>query len=992
VLILRLHDRRLELEPEALRSDGAALPVGPTPARLLFYLASNRDRIVPTEELLREVWDGAHVTPSSVQQAVRTLRSALDGDGSAFIRTVRGLGYQLGPLIEVSEDRSAVHELPLVGRSHQLGRLSDVVESARAGRGRLVLVAGAPGMGKTRLLQELEALAPRRGFWFLCGRCPEQSGAAALWPWEEILRGVVEAERTAVETLPRSDLALLQGAFPALGAEQDASPALDPGSARFRLYEAVRRVLVACARTRPLVVAIDDLHRADETSVHLLEWMASRNASERIVLVAAYRDLPAQQDRVLRSAVASLLRLPGAGLERLADLTREQVEEAARLVLGPSVSAADAEILWRRSAGNPFLLKTLVHHLGRAPGSAHALFPEAEEAVRQHVQEVSPRTQALLRHAAVLGREIDPERLRRLAGATPEQVSAALEEARAAGLVESGPHAVPRFVHALVAEALHESFDVEAKLALHARATEILEEDARPDAGALAEHAWLAAPRIGAARAAAHCERAAEAALGRYAFEEAARMYERALELSRDAAPERRLGLLLALGRSSALGGQVERADETLGQAIELAKATGDDEAQARAVLALAVMRQDDDTSVDGRWLETLEVAIAAHRAETPLRAELISRLAAAVWPLPPRERARVLASESARLVQRSDDADAQASVLTRAYRILQTGPGDDATRAETARQIGVALERTRDPIIALNARLMLLWEALQVGDPRAFALHVGRIVEQAEAVGAPHAEWYALVARTSRAHLMGQLERAEELADQGLAVGEAIGLRTARLNHLLQLLSLRTDQGRLAEMEAVLEAATEGLLHPLSSRLSWSLACLSAGRAGPARETLREFCADPSRVDLDSFWCPTAYMLADVAVGLGDAEAAAVVVPHVAALRGRHAQVALGFCHWGAMEWQLGRLLALLERFDEAEAAFEAGLARDRRFGAFAAVARGQHDLGALLLQRDRLSERPRARTLLEEAHALAEHIGMAEVKRACGKLLADA
>jgi predicted ATPase/DNA-binding winged helix-turn-helix (wHTH) protein len=578
VLILRLGSRRFELDAETLRSGGAAVPLSPTAARLLAYLANNRDRVVPAEELLREIWPGVRVTPSSVQQAVHALRRAVaDGaSGAALIRTVRGRGYQLVASVEEAEEPRIGYGLPFVGRADQLGRLSEAVESARGGGGRLALVSGPPGIGKTRLLQELEGLGARRGFLFLCGHCPEESGAAALWAWEEILRGVLDRDPGALDALGSADLAALARAFPVLGADADApSATLDAGAARFRLYEAVRRVLVACARTRPVVVAIDDLHRADETSIHLLEWIAARTASERILLVAAYRDLPAERDPILRSAIGRLLRLPGSSAERLPSLAREDVEEAARAALGGEISAAQAEAFWRRSAGNSFFLQLLVREVRQGPAGAESvesgLLPEAGEAVRQHLEVVAPRTRSLLRYASVLGRVFAVGVLTALAGSAPEDVSAAIDEACAAGLLERGPEGPPRFVHALVVESLHASLEDEARVSLHARAVEILEREAPADAsalGVLAEHAWQATPQIGAVRAAAYCERAAESALQRYAFEEAARLYGRALELSRDAEPRRRLDLLLALGEARARSGQVETATESLERAI----------------------------------------------------------------------------------------------------------------------------------------------------------------------------------------------------------------------------------------------------------------------------------------------------------------------------------------------------------------------------------------------------------------------------------------
>jgi tetratricopeptide (TPR) repeat protein len=406
-------------------------------------------------------------------------------------------------------------------------------------------------------------------------------------------------------------------------------------------------------------------------------------------------------------------------------------------------------------------------------------------------------------------------------------------------------------------------------------------------------------------------------------------------------------------------------------------------------VLALALMREDEDDRIDGGWIQTLEEALDAHRAETPLRARLLSRLAATLWRRPPLARAPALARESIRLARSGEDADALALVLVRAYRILQTGPGDEATLAETVRELAAAVERTRDPIVALGARLCLVMDAIQTGDRSVLEEQVSRIVQQAEAVGAPHADWCALVARAARNHLLGQLASADELAGQALAVGESVGLRLARQNYVLQLLAIRWDQGRLGELEPILRPAAESPSHPMPWRVAWTMTKLAAGSAGPAREILREFGTDPGRLPVDISYGSSVYMLAEIAVQLEDTDSAEILAPRLKALRRRHATPGLGYCQWGSMERPLGCVYGLLGRWDEAESALEAGLASDRRFGAVAAVARGQRDLGALLARRGRAADRPRARTLFEEARSLAHGIGMAAVVQFCGEWL---
>lgn len=978
--------------------DGRLLPLGPTAGKLLFYLASNRDRVVTSEELMREVWEGVRVTPSAIQQVVRSLRVALAGEDPRIevVRTIRGRGYQLGADVEVADDEFFEGELPLSGRTASLNRLLEAVESARASRGRVVLLSGPPGTGKTRLLQEIGRHAPRRGFRIHWGRCPEQSPSVAFSPWEEILRSIRDEEPQAFESITSPEQAALDSVFPDLAGRSGPVDALDAGSARERLHRAVRQVLVACSRVRPIVLAIDDLHRADATSVALLEWLAARSTGEAIVFVATYRDRVMAADPLARAGIARLQSLPGCVTERLADLTRADVEALVRFALGDGVSTEDVEQLWRRSGGNPLFLKLLLDHLrhGRKAGRAATLPPEAYEAIRQHVGELSPRARHLLLHAAILGREIETSWLAEYAGVPPAEVSEGLREARAARLVEMGPLGSLRFVHALVPEALYDGLEPASRISMHASAVEVLEPRAaeREELWAtVAEHAWRAASAVGTGRAAAACEHAARTARRRFAFEEAARLLERTLDLSSDAEAARRLDLLLALGESHVFAGRAEAANEVLGRAIELAKHTGDAERHARAVLTLAILRGDEGQAGEADWVRILEEAVESYLEETSLRARLLSRLAAAVWRLPPAGRARELAERSVRLARETGDADALATALVRAFRILQTGPGDERAREEMSRELAPAVERAADPLLAANARITLLWQALLVGDRPAFDEQVTRIEQLAESVRAPQVEWFALVARASNALLAGQLDAAEDLAGRSLAVGEACGVRVARAHHVLRMFAIRWAQGRLGESEGDLAEFADVSIYPWSWKAARRLAGLAAGHDGPARELLHRFCADPDSVPRDVVYGDVLHVLAEIAVQLADERAAALLVHRLEELRGRHYVSGGGYCHISAHERALGGLLGLLGRWDDAERALAQALARERSLGALPAVARSQRELAGVLAKRGRPGDGERSRALLEEAAALARAIGNTRLEGDCTERLRE-
>jgi hypothetical protein len=210
-----------------------------------------------------------------------------------------------------------------VGRDAELARLREAVDQARAGRGRLVLVQGPPGIGKTRTGVELAAYARLRIVRVLWGRCYEGEGAPPYWPWIEILRGLVVATDGAVlrEQLAggAADVAQVVPEVRALLTEPAPPPPSDPGRARFAFFDAVATFLQNAARATPLVLLIDDLQGADVGSVLLLEFLAQVLHDAPILVVAMYRPVAAKPPHRLAPLLEKLV---GGGVEHRASHAR----------------------------------------------------------------------------------------------------------------------------------------------------------------------------------------------------------------------------------------------------------------------------------------------------------------------------------------------------------------------------------------------------------------------------------------------------------------------------------------------------------------------------------------------------------------------------------------------------------------------------------------------------------------------------------------------
>jgi predicted ATPase len=218
-----------------------------------------------------------------------------------------------------TEPATSTAEFPtsegFVGRHQELVVLRSALEEALSGRGRLVMLAGEPGIGKTRTAQDLAAYAQTRGAQVLWGRCYEEAGAPPYWPWVQPLRMYVDqakAERLLLEMGSRA--AEIAGILPELREKlPDLGPpaALDPEQARFRLFDSIATFLKNAGQRQPLVLVLDDLHWADRSSLLLLEFIAQELQTIPLLVLGAYRDVGLSSQHPLSQTLGNLIRTDG---------------------------------------------------------------------------------------------------------------------------------------------------------------------------------------------------------------------------------------------------------------------------------------------------------------------------------------------------------------------------------------------------------------------------------------------------------------------------------------------------------------------------------------------------------------------------------------------------------------------------------------------------------------------------------------------------------
>ncbi|HEV8651852.1 MAG TPA: AAA family ATPase [Actinomycetes bacterium] len=423
--------------------------------------------------------------------------------------------------------------LPLVGRATEWAALRAAWEGSAAG-GRLVVIEGETGIGKTRLGEELAAHAAARGAVVLVRRCSEEERGLAYGPVAELLRAAAARPAATWGPLPDHWLAEAARLVPELGALRPglgAAPPLDGPGALGRFLDGLRQALLAaCRGPLPAVVLLDDLHWADDATLDVVGYLARRLRDAPLCLVVAWRGEQVRRDHRLRRLLAEAQRDHAALHLPLARLDEAAVAELVEAAL--PAQAPHAGELYRESEGLPLFLAE--HVAGALGGDAAGPGPlGVRELLATRVAAVGGTARQVLAAAAVIGRSFDLDTVREASGRGEEETVAALEELAGRGLVRELGQDGYDFVHERLRAAADEQTSLARRRLLHRRVAEALERRAPGrDAGAAAARAarhWHAAGRD--AEAAAAFRRAGDHARALYANRDALAHYRSALAL-----------------------------------------------------------------------------------------------------------------------------------------------------------------------------------------------------------------------------------------------------------------------------------------------------------------------------------------------------------------------------------------------------------------------------------------------------------------------------
>jgi DNA-binding SARP family transcriptional activator len=421
----------------------------------------------------------------------------------------------------------------LVGRAEELAVLRRTVEGALAGRTAIGFVEGEPGVGKTRLLEEAAAIADLNGALVVWGACLEGDGIPSMWPWEQVLRTVVDSlPAPSREKWRASDLGSL------LEPRDATARAVPDSDAQFRLFEQVVAAIGRASTQRPTLLVLDDLQWADAASLQLLSHLAGRLPNGTSI-IGALRDRAPTLGSGLSRVLAVASRLPGHRRFRLGPLDPTGVAELIRRETGHDPGDDVARTIHARTAGNPFFVRELSRLLCDGDASARAGVPSTvRDVVRDRMGVLDDRARDLLHVAALIGRDVDLRLLSRAAGVDVADCLERLEPLHALGLLETRPEdpSSLRFAHDLVRESVSETTTKQQIIRLHLRIADALEAahaDDEATAERLAYHLWAAGPLADAVRTAEALIRAARRAASKLAFESANRQLRSAAQVAR---------------------------------------------------------------------------------------------------------------------------------------------------------------------------------------------------------------------------------------------------------------------------------------------------------------------------------------------------------------------------------------------------------------------------------------------------------------------------
>lgn len=893
-----------------------------TAARLLGAAAAGE--LLCTSDLHRRV-------ASRFSEADRR-QLALKGKSAPVEAVVVG-GERTGSLL-------AHHDGPLVGREDELALLRRHVEAHRRGaRGRLVLIEGDAGVGKSALVAAActhAANGPRPLHLLLAG-CASHAQPLPYWPLRHAAASLLDdaGELGGIAPGDRSGLELVAGR-----GQIDRGPHLSADALHDRAVAAFADRLRQLSRGSAVLLVVEDLHWADPQTIEVLDALIADGTA---LVVGTRRPVT------------------GHGSDRLADLAGSSGAVVRLRPLGAGQDRALLDAFFERAVlpadleqqvlvladGNPLFLGELCRHLvdqgvvvrdehgWRFAGAADLHLPDTVQRVVLARADRLPRDARTVLDVAALAGEIDVTVLQRAIG-DRASTGPALRELERLAIVEHDGERVT-FPHVVIAEAIAETILRRDRRQLHLRLAHALAE-LRADVPELwGTLAWHASGGGDAELAHRFAEPAGTHALAHLAFEQAARHFDLAIRAGNDLdVPEsERCRLLLRLGRARHAAGLLEAAMDAFREAAHVADRVGNTDDLAAAALGFEAAFFDTrrPRTADGGPRPLLQRALAASESEA-LRARLLAALASDHTFAGERRTARKLADESIALA-RSAGGPAVLARALHAWGLTRDAPGESPARLDATTEMERAASEAGDGELALEAGRLRLVEELRLGRMGEASETIRRVEALAQDLGQPRYLWYPAMWRAMWQLQRGDLDEAEACIEAFVDEGRRRRYADATVVHAVQTFLLRREQRRASEVAPLIRALQARDGDDGAQRWEPILCALAAelGQREEASRIVEDYVRqDFAQIPDDQSATIVVALLADASACVGHRAAAAGLYSRAVSWAGEYLVVGSGAIWLGSAAHVLGVLAGAAGRrrvaVDHLEQAYAANLA----------------------------------------------------------------
>jgi len=889
-----------------------------------------------------------------------------------------------------------------VGRNREMSELRGALDSVLSGRGRLVMLSGEPGIGKTRTAQELAAYAEGRGVQVLWGRCHEEQGTPPYWPWVQLIRSYVQ-QRSEEELVSQ------MGSGAAYIAEIVAEvrervtdlgplPSLEPEQARFRFFDAVSTFLKRVAQIKPMVLVLEDLHWADTPSLLLLEFLSAELLEAPLLVVGTYRDVELTPSHPFSHSLGELARHQFFRELLLQGLPSQDVQQFIAAAAGVEPPQGLVKTVYLTTEGNPLFMTQIVDLLDHQGGLSSERMSTAQDwsieipqsvrmVIRRGLARLSEGCNQALSAASVIGREFDFALLQGLTeGVSGVSLLEALEEALAARVIEELKEKAGRyqFSHVLIQQTLAEGLSANRRVRLHARITDALEKlysrSLQARAAELAYHSAKAEPLLGTDKLVRYSIMAGEQDLAAYAHEEALALFKQGLAVKNDEPiDDQTASLLFGLARAQGATGQVHDAWTTLGRAFDYYVQEGD-VAMAVAVAEYPlfyVSGLEEPTRFVSQALALVPPgSLEAGRLLS--RLGLLLNLDAGDFEAATEAFGRALA-----IAQRENDQALEMRTLAAAsdadfYRLRWS-----AVLERNVRVVELA-RRANDPHSEAWPHWLAAFSLLCLGRPEEAMAHATAMLQLAEKLHNRGFLASAWVLNALAAHTRGEWQAARDFYDRELSQGsDSFGFLAYRSLVDFEVGDFSLGEAHLercleimgqAQPGPTLEYAYSAVVVPLVARITGD-----SGRLDVAGEAGESVISSPSAMT---------FFVTMARTGLG----LLAVLRDDAAAAGEHYAILLEY--QGTMsrpgptvvDRVLGLLAQTMGNLDQAMSHFEDSLAFCRKAGYRPELAWTCCDYADTLLQRASTSsartvseeDRRKAMSLLDESLSISSELGM--------------